>query len=645
METVNTMLKSVLIANRGEIACRVIRTAKAMGMRTIAVYSDADANSLHVKEADEAWHIGPSAATQSYLNADKILAIAIKSKADCIHPGYGFLSENADFVAACQAKNIVFIGPDVPAIQQMGSKSAAKVIMSAAGIPLVPGYHGDIQNDAFLQTEANHMGYPLLIKAVAGGGGKGMRVVDNAEDFLTHLAGARREGLASFGNSDVLIEKYLIAPRHVEVQVFCDRHGNGIYLGDRDCSAQRRHQKVIEEAPAPGLSNELRQKMGNTAVEAAQAIKYVGAGTVEFLLDNSGGYYFMEMNTRLQVEHPVTEMISGIDLVCWQLKVAAGEPLPLTQNQLFFQGHSFEARIYAEDPSQDFQPSTGQITYLRIPKTDSTIRIDTGVCQGDEISPFYDPMIAKLIVWGESREIALAKLDQALQDYHLDGIHTNIDFLRRLATLPDFSTANLHTGIIEQHQDLLLSSSLHNQQLVLAMAGLVLGTQALKTYGDCTGLRLNMPSSGFSLDALYLDSPCVITTNTSGTLNSDSLVLDYKDGKHKAGFNLTGDKLSLFTAHGKAVVIVKAAKIDNFLAHNDHNTGHIKAPMNGNLIACLVTSGLHVLAGDALMVVEAMKMEHTIVAPKDGVIGEIYFKVGELVDADSQLLELIEKEI
>jgi len=636
------MLKTVLIANRGEIACRVMRTAKAMGMRTIAVYSDADANALHVKEADEAWHIGPAAAAQSYLRADKILAVALASKADCIHPGYGFLSENADFVAACQAKNITFIGPDVPAIEQMGSKSAAKIIMTEAGIPLVPGYHGASQDDALLQYEADQIGYPLLIKAVAGGGGKGMRVVDRPEDFLTHLAGARREGLASFSNSDVLIEKYLIAPRHVEVQVFCDRHGHGVYLGDRDCSAQRRHQKVIEEAPAPSLSDDLRQKMGTTAVEAAQAIDYVGAGTVEFLLDSSGGYYFMEMNTRLQVEHPVTEMVTGIDLVAWQLKVAAGQPLPLTQEQVCLQGHSFEARIYAEDPTQDFQPSTGRIGHLRTPMQDATIRIDTGVGQDDEISPFYDPMIAKLIVWAPNREEALAKLDIALQDYHLEGIHTNIDFLRRLARLQDFQDAKLHTNIIDQHQDYLLSPSLQNEQVILAMAGLVLGTQAYKTYGDCAGLRLNMPRTSLALRAQYLGKNYLIATHTLGKVGPHSLVLDYAGSLHKAGFCLMADQLSLFTPQGKAVVSLKIPKIDDFLDNNDHNTGQITAPMNGFLIACLVTSGVSVVAGDALMVVEAMKMEHTIVAPSDGVIGEIYFKVGDLVDADAQLLDLQE---
>ena len=646
METVKPMLKSVLIANRGEIACRIMRSAKAMGMRTIAVYSDADANALHVQEADEAWHIGPATAADSYLRGDKILAIATQTRADSIHPGYGFLSENADFVAACQAHNIVFIGPDVPAIEQMGSKSAAKIIMTEAGIPLVPGYHGANQEDEVLQREADQMGYPLLIKAVAGGGGKGMRVVNNSSEFLTHLAGARREGLASFGNSDVLIEKYLIAPRHVEIQVFCDRHSNGIYLGDRDCSAQRRHQKVIEEAPAPGLSDDLRQKMGTTALEAAQAIQYVGAGTVEFLLDSDGCYYFMEMNTRLQVEHPVTEMVTGVDLVTWQLKVAAGEHLPLSQDQVCLYGHSFEARIYAEDPTQDFQPSTGRIVHLRTPTTDDSIRIDTGVGEGDEISPFYDPMIAKLIVWAPSRAQALAKLDLALQDYHLEGIHTNIDFLRRLATLDEFADAILHTGLIEQHQDYLMAPSLQDENIILAMAGFVFGQQAQNQYGELTGLRLNQLSLNYSwtLEVEYLNDTIVIPTNIEGELNTDYLILQHAGGQHKAGYCLNGDRLCLFTPQGKAVVTVKTPRIDDFVANNKSNTGGIKAPMNGSLIACFVTNGQQVLDGEALMVVEAMKMEHTITAPNAGLVGEIYFKVGDLVDADSQLLELINED-
>jgi 3-methylcrotonyl-CoA carboxylase alpha subunit len=381
-------------------------------------------------------------------------------------------------------------------------------------------------------------------------------------------------------------------------------------------------------------------------VEAAQVIDYVGAGTVEFLLDSDGCYYFMEMNTRLQVEHPVTEMVTGVDLVAWQLKVAAGEPLPLSQDQVCLRGHSFEARIYAEDPMQDFQPSTGRIDYLRTPATDDTIRIDTGVCEGDEISPFYDPMIAKLIVWAPNREQALAKLDLALQDYHLDGIHTNIDFLRRLATLDDFADAKLHTGIIELHQDHLLAPALHDEQIILAMAGLVFGKQAQNQYGPLAGLRLNQPndSNSCTVPIEYLNKPLEITTNTNGTLHPDHVVLQYTSSQYKAGYCLNGDKLSLFTPQGKAVVTVKTPSIDDFVANNEANTAGIKAPMNGSLIAVLVTDGQRVSAGDALMVVEAMKMEHTITAPYTGVVGEIYFKVGNLVDAESQLLELIEED-
>ena len=635
------MLKSVLIANRGEIACRVIRSAKAMGMRTIAVYSDADVNALHVQLADEAWYLGPAPAADSYLRADKILAIAQQAKADCVHPGYGFLSENAHFVAACQAEGIVFIGPDVPAIEQMGSKSAAKIIMTAAGIPLVPGYHGNDQSDTLLHSEADAMGYPLLIKAVAGGGGKGMRVVDNSADFLTHLAGARREGLASFGNSDVLIEKYLLAPRHVEVQVFCDRHGNGVYLGDRDCSAQRRHQKVIEEAPAPGLSDQLRQQMGNTAVQAAQAIDYVGAGTVEFLLASDGSYYFMEMNTRLQVEHPVTEMVTGADLVAWQLKVAAGQPLPLLQEQIHLKGHAFEARIYAEDPEQDFQPSTGTIKYLREPVTDASIRIDTGVLEGDAISPFYDPMIAKLIVWAEDRPQALAKLDLALKAYQLEGIHTNIDFLRRLATLNDFAQAQLHTGIIDQHQAVLLTPSPQDQAQILAMTGLIFSQAAHGQFGALAGLRLNQPQA-LHFEVTYLDQRHVIkvTDQVQGLVSADQVTLHNAHGQTKAGYFLDGPCLSLFTDAGKVQVTLCAASLDDFTGGDAINTGDICAPMNGSLIACMVTVGQQVAIGDPLIVVEAMKMEHTITAPQAGTVSEIYFQVGDLVSADAQLLHL-----
>jgi 3-methylcrotonyl-CoA carboxylase alpha subunit len=635
------MLKSVVIANRGEIACRVIRTAKALGMRTIAVYSDADVNALHVRQADEAWCLGPAAAAESYLRADKILAIAQQAKADCIHPGYGFLSENASFVAACQALGLVFIGPDVPAIEQMGSKSAAKTIMTDAGIPLVPGYHGADQRADLLHQEGNKMGYPLLIKAVAGGGGKGMRVVETSADFINQLAGARREGLASFGNDDVLLEKYLATPRHVEVQVFCDRHGNGVYLGDRDCSAQRRHQKVIEEAPAPNLSEALRLQMGSTAVQAAQAIDYVGAGTVEFLLDPDGCYYFMEMNTRLQVEHPVTEMVTGIDLVAWQFKVAAGQPMPLLQHQIKLQGHAIEARIYAEDPVQGFQPSTGTINYLRQPLTSNNIRIDTGVLQGDAISSFYDPMIAKLIVWAEDRPQALAHLDIALQQYHLQGIATNVDFLRRLVGLKDFAQANLHTGIIEQHQSLLLAPSLHDQSQLLAMAALVFAQKPRQQFANLTAMRLNQPQQ-LQLDVGYLGHQysVVVHQRDLNQVTHDQVMVQTPTGKITANYHLQGECLTLFTHLGKAELSLVTPQLDDYSTQHAAQTGTICAPMNGTLIACMVTEGQMVATGDPLVVVEAMKMEHTVTAPHAGIVEHLDFQVGDLVNANVQLLHL-----
>jgi len=415
------MFNKILIANRGEIACRVIKTARKMGIATVAVYSDADRDALHVRLADEAIHIGAAPARESYLLADKILAAAKETGAQAVHPGYGFLSENAAFAQACADSGISFVGPPTSAIEAMGSKSAAKNIMEKANVPLVPGYHGDDQNPELLRAASDKMGYPVLLKATAGGGGKGMRQVWAAEEFDEALAAAKRESLSSFGDDTMLVEKYLTKPRHVEVQVFCDTLGNAVYLAERDCSVQRRHQKVIEEAPAPNMSDALRQKMGETAVQAAQAINYAGAGTVEFLLDEDGSYYFMEMNTRLQVEHPVTEMVTGQDLVEWQLKVAYGEALPLRQDEVRVNGHAFEARIYAEDPDNDFLPVTGTLEFLQPPEESAHVRVDTGVCQGDEVSVYYDPMIAKLIVWDESRERALQRLASALKEYRIGG--------------------------------------------------------------------------------------------------------------------------------------------------------------------------------------------------------------------------------
>ncbi|MDG1292899.1 MAG: acetyl-CoA carboxylase biotin carboxylase subunit, partial [Pseudomonadales bacterium] len=448
-----TRFNKILIANRGEIACRVMRTARRLGIRTVAVYSDVDSEALHVKMADEAIHIGAAPSRESYLDYPRILQAAKDTGAEAIHPGYGFLSENADFCRACKANNIVFIGPTAEAIEAMGSKSAAKTLMQQANVPLVPGYHGDDQSPAVLKQAANDIAYPVLLKAVAGGGGKGMRQVWSEDEFDEALATAKREAMNAFGNDDMLVEKYLTQPRHIEIQVFCDQHNNAVYLFERDCSIQRRHQKIIEEAPAPGMTPALRQQMGEAAIRSAQAINYEGAGTVEFLLDKDGSFYFMEMNTRLQVEHPITEMITGQDLVEWQLNVAAGEALPLQQEQLSINGHAFEARIYAEDPANDFLPASGQLSFLQTPKASQHVRIDTGVRQGDEVSVFYDPMISKLIVWDNDRDKALQRLTKALGEYYISGITTNIDFLHRLANCEPFKKADIDTRFIEKNYD------------------------------------------------------------------------------------------------------------------------------------------------------------------------------------------------
>jgi 3-methylcrotonyl-CoA carboxylase alpha subunit len=449
------MFTKILIANRGEIACRVIKTARRMGIRTVAVYSEADAGARHVRLADEAVCIGAPPPRESYLVIDKIIGAALATGAQAIHPGYGFLSENEEFAEACAKNDIAFVGPPVSAIRAMGLKSESKKLMEKAGVPLTPGYHGDNQDAAYLKQQADDIGYPVLIKASAGGGGKGMRAVAKAEEFADALASCQREAKSSFGDEHVLIEKYLQRPRHIEIQVFGDTHGNCVYLFERDCSVQRRHQKVVEEAPAPGMTPERRAAMGKAAVDAAKAVAYVGAGTVEFIVNQDGTFYFMEMNTRLQVEHPVTEMITGLDLVEWQLKVAAGEPLPLAQEQLRIHGHALEARIYAEDPDKGFLPSIGRLIHLAPPAETINIRVDTGVEQDDEISPHYDPMIAKLIVWDESRERALARMLQALADYRVVGVSNNIGFLSRLVACPAFAQADLDTGLIERERGFL----------------------------------------------------------------------------------------------------------------------------------------------------------------------------------------------
>jgi 3-methylcrotonyl-CoA carboxylase alpha subunit len=658
------MFDKILIANRGEIACRVIRTARRLGIHTVAVYSEADQHALHVALADEAVPIGPAPARESYLRGDRIIDAARRTGAQAIHPGYGFLSENAAFAAACAEAGVAFIGPPPEAIAAMGSKSAAKRLMEAAGVPLVPGYHGEAQDDATLRAAAEAMGYPVLLKAVAGGGGKGMRAVHGAAEFDEALAAARREAQSSFGDDAMLVEKYLARPRHVEIQVFCDDHGNAVYLFERDCSVQRRHQKVIEEAPAPGLSPVVRAQMGEAALTAARAIGYRGAGTVEFLLDTDDAFYFMEMNTRLQVEHPVTELITGQDLVEWQLRVAAGEPLPLAQDQLEIRGHAFEARIYAEDPERDFLPATGTLAFLQPPEESAHVRVDTGVLQGDTIGVHYDPMIAKLIVWDEDRDRALGRLARALRDYRIAGTTTNVEFLYNLISAPAFRAADLDTGFIERHREQIFRTRAAADPALAALAALYLllrREQAAAEFATTTtdpwspwhqarGWRCNEPATQelrLELDGRELR----ITASGEG----EHFLLRSELGQARVSGRLDGDILhasldghrqsvtvtshdgghSLFTRDG-ALHFREAALAAGGQEAEDQ--GALTAPMNGTVIAVRAVPGARVARGEVLLVLEAMKMEHSIRAPADGVVAEIFYAEGDLVDGGAELV-------
>ena len=658
------MFTKILIANRGEIACRVIKTAHRMGIATVAVYSDADRDALHVRMADEAIHIGAAPARESYLLGERILEAALATGAQAIHPGYGFLSENAGFARACAERDIVFIGPPTGAIEAMGSKSAAKRIMEAAQVPLVPGYHGDDQDPAILKAAADAMGYPVLLKATAGGGGKGMRQVWAAAEFDAALAAAKRESAASFGDDSMLVEKYLTKPRHVEIQVFCDNAGAGVYLAERDCSVQRRHQKVIEEAPAPGMSEALRRQMGETAVKAAQAIDYRGAGTVEFLLDEDGSFYFMEMNTRLQVEHPVTEMITGQDLVEWQLRVAAGQPLPLAQEEVRIHGHAFEARVYAEDPANDFLPVTGTLSYLQPPDESLHVRVDTGVRQGDEVSVYYDPMIAKLIVWDESRERALQRLATALAAYRIGGTVTNLDFLYNLATCRPFVEAELDTGFIDKHAELIFHQRQQDleQELPLAALALLLDKQAQGAARSCldpwspwqTGnaWRLNEPHSHrLTLHCHGADHPVEVEqaggyyivraagaeVRLQGELRGDSLQLEVEGHRQRGTLARTPDGYTLYLAQGACHF--REVLPDTGEAGAGGAGNGLAAPMNGTIVALLVEPGSPVAADTPLLVMEAMKMEHTIRAPAAGTVNAFYYQSGDLVDGGAELLD------
>lgn len=659
------MFNKILIANRGEIACRVIKTAKRMGIRTVAVYSDADQHALHVKQADEAIHIGESPSKESYLVGEKIIAAALKTGAQAIHPGYGFLSENAEFAQQCANNKLVFIGPPIDAILAMGSKSAAKTIMEKASVPLVPGYHGADQNPALLKESADSMGYPVLLKAVAGGGGKGMRQVWAEDEFEQALSDAKRESLASFGNDDMLVEKYLTQPRHVEVQVFCDQHENAVYLFERDCSVQRRHQKIIEEAPAPNMPDGLREEMGLAAVRAAQAINYEGAGTVEFLLDADGSFFFMEMNTRLQVEHPVTELITDQDLVEWQLRVANGETLPQEQSELRIDGHAFEARIYAEDPDNDFLPTTGRLDYLNPPLETDHVRVDTGVIQGDEVSPYYDPMIAKLIVWDVDRHRALTRLTTALNDYHISGVTTNMGFLHSLASCKAFQEADLDTGFIEKHRDSIFSSETATANDSLAMAGLYLVLANKQTaeqsgnsdkqspWSSLNAWRLNQSNSRFlsiivdeqlrvvEIEDLGGDQFVVSIADqsytTAGLLDEETLTITLDGHRQQATVTERGDGYVMFLEESSFEF--NESLPDLGLDQAQGKETNFTAPMNGTVVEVLAKPGTTVTKGDALIIMEAMKMQHTIVAPEDGTVAEVFYAACDLVDGGAELLQ------
>jgi len=666
------MFEKILIANRGEIACRVAATARRMGVRTVAVYSDADAHAKHVLACDEAVHVGASAPRDSYLQWQRIIDAARATGAQAIHPGYGFLSENEDFAQACQDAGLVFIGPPASAINAMGLKAESKRLMEGAGVPLVPGYHGADQDPALLRQQADRIGYPVLIKASAGGGGKGMRAVERGEDFDAALASCKREAINSFGDDAVLVEKYVQRPRHIEIQVFADTHGHCVYLFERDCSVQRRHQKVLEEAPAPGLTPALRRQMGEAAVAAARAVGYVGAGTVEFIVEQPGGYehpeqmkfYFMEMNTRLQVEHPVTEAITGQDLVEWQLRVAAGQPLPLTQDELLIDGHAIEARICAENPDKDFLPATGTLHVYRKPPHAAfefgAVRFDDGVREGDAISPFYDSMIAKLIVWGETRQEALAKLDAALAATHIVGLQTNVQFLRHVLASDSFAQARLDTALIPRERAQLFQQDRLGRDMAVAaaVAQTVLAERAAETsdpFSRTDGFRSHGVASR-RVDLEYRGEPVVAKLRYL----SDGLQLQVDDAEPKP-LSLTAlpdGRIDLRYGGARELVQVYAlgevehvfgtrgavqiTELDT-LSRADEGAGEggrLTAPMPGKVVSIAVRAGDKVSKGQALAVMEAMKMEHTIAAPQDGVVDEVLYAPGDQVTEGAELLRL-----
>ncbi|SEM68143.1 3-methylcrotonyl-CoA carboxylase alpha subunit [Pseudomonas sp. ok272] len=644
------VLTTLLVANRGEIACRVMRTAKALGLTTVAVHSATDREARHSREADIRVDLGGSKAADSYLQIDKLLAAAKASGAQAIHPGYGFLSENAGFARAIEAAGLIFLGPPASAIDAMGSKSAAKALMETAGVPLVPGYHGEAQDLETFRDAAERIGYPVLLKATAGGGGKGMKVVEDISQLAEALASAQREALSSFGDSRMLVEKYLLKPRHVEIQVFADQHGHCLYLNERDCSIQRRHQKVVEEAPAPGLSPESRKAMGEAAVRAAQAIGYVGAGTVEFLLDSRGEFFFMEMNTRLQVEHPVTEAITGLDLVAWQIRVAQGEPLPMTQAQVPLIGHAIEVRLYAEDPGNDFLPATGHLALYRESAAGPGRRVDSGVEEGDEISPFYDPMLGKLIAWGEDREQARLRLLSMLDEFAIGGLKTNIGFLRRIVAHPAFAAAELDTGFIPRHHEQLLPAptelsdefwNVAAQALALSQKPTVRRDDPGSPWAMGNGFRAGLPAETTQhLSCEGQDRAITLTaTDTRNTqLNGEQLLVEHH-GLRRQLRAIRQDHSLYLHWQGELRCIKRYDPIAAVEA-SQHPQGGLSAPMNGSIVRVLVIPGQVVEAGAQLVVLEAMKMEHSIRAPHAGTIKALYCQEGEMVNEGSALVEL-----
>ena len=739
------MFKRLLIANRGEIACRVIRTARRLGVRCIAVCSDADADALHVAMADEAHRIGPPPARESYLDIDAILGAAERARADAIHPGYGFLSENADFAEACAARGIVFVGPPPEAIRAMGSKSGAKRLMAEAGVPLVPGYHGADQSPERLRREAEAIGWPVLLKASAGGGGRGMRAVERAGDFDTALAGAKREAAAAFGDDSMLIERYVAEPRHVEVQVFADRHGRFVHLFERDCSAQRRHQKVVEEAPAPGVGSSLRAAMCDAAIAAARAIGYEGAGTVEFLLDRSGAFWFMEMNTRLQVEHPVTELVTGTDLVEWQLRVASGEPLPLAQDEIALRGHAVEARLYAEDPARGFLPSTGRLVHLRLPESDAAwlgrersaryagapggagsetgVRVDAGVRAGDAVSMYYDPMIAKVVAWGPDRDSAAGRLADALAETEAAGVTVNAGFLHALVTHPRFRTADHHTRFIEERmEDLAPAEADPPTEEDLAVAAWAMAVRDDAAAAPPLGAGEGKGGSPGPTDGAERGGPAgtgSVSVAAGGRSPGDGRAAADGEGDLWSPWNRrdhwrlngSGERIvrlrpggdggevveaavcggserpaptgvrgyevrlpsgrevpvrgtpaargrwdvavdgasqsTAFVVEGERLTVFRGGRRRVFVRHDPgatsgglEMTGGLTAPMPGRVVSVLVEPGQRVRAGQALLVLEAMKMEHTLTAPADGTVEEVRFAPGDLVDEATDLVVL-----